>query len=57
MDGNHFLVATVYVATIDALAAFGAEGEDQENDLEDEPGHDDEPDCDLEYDYRNNEPV
>ena len=67
VDGQPYLVAPVTADTIDALAAFEAEGEDRENDLCDEPQTwDYEPsigghpslidaeldDCDLEYDYR-----
>ena len=37
VDGQAYLVAPVSAATIDALAAFSAEGED----LEDEPVEDD----------------
>ena len=43
IDGHTFIVAPVSPETIDALAAFEAEGEDRENDLEDEPGQDGEP--------------
>ncbi len=52
VDGKHDLVAPVSNATIDALAAFEAEGEDRENDLEDEPGVDVEPNFDNEDDLR-----
>ena len=43
VHGEFYLVAPVSPATIDALAAFEAEGEDRENDLCDEPGEDAEP--------------
>ncbi len=56
VDGKHYLVAPVSNATIDALSAFEAEGEDRENDLEDEPGHDNEPDFDNEDDLRDATP-
>ncbi len=46
IEGRSYLVAPVSVSTIDALAAFEAEGEDREDDLCDEPDHDDE------FDYR-----
>ena len=36
-------MAKVSAPTVDALAAFEAEGEDRENDLEDEPNGDEEP--------------
>ena len=39
-------------ATIDALAAFEADGEDRENDLEDKPGVEVEPNFDNEEDLR-----
>ena len=37
IEGQFFLVAPVSAPTIDALAAFEAEGEDREDDLCDEP--------------------
>ena len=43
VDGQAYLVAPVSTPTIDALAAFEAEGEDREDDLCDEPDQDDEP--------------
>ena len=43
VDGQTYLVAPVSSETVDALAAFEAEGEDRENDLCDEPGQDDGP--------------
>ena len=42
-NGHTYIVARLSSATIDALAAFEAEGEDRENDLEDEPETDTEP--------------
>jgi hypothetical protein len=56
-NGHTYLVARVSSETIDAMAAFEAEGEDMENDLCDEPSEDpemepdDEPDHDDEYDF------
>ncbi len=48
-ESKQYLVAPVSNATIDALAAFEAEGEDREpGDLCDEPGFDNEPDHDNE---------
>ena len=47
-NGHTYLVARVSSATIDALAAFEAEGEDREWDQCDEPQVDDEPDFDNE---------
>ncbi len=41
VHGQQYLVAPVSVSTIDALAAFEAEGEDRENDLCDEEETDD----------------
>ena len=59
-DGKTYLVARVSSATIDALAAFEAEGEDRENDLCDEPslGCAAGPACetDLEHDTSDDEP-
>ncbi len=40
VNGQAYLVAPVSAPTIDALAAFEAEGEDRENDLCDEPNGD-----------------
>ncbi len=40
VNGQVYLVAPVSAPTIDALAAFEAEGEDRENDLCDEPNGD-----------------
>ena len=40
VNGQQFIVAPVSPETIDALAAFEAEGEDRENDLCDEPSED-----------------
>ncbi len=40
VNGEQFIVAPVSPETIDALAAFEAEGEDRENDLCDEPSED-----------------
>ncbi len=40
VNGQAYLVAPVSAPTIDALAAFEAEGEDRENDLCDEPSED-----------------
>lgn len=48
IDGRAFLVAPVTAEVVDTLAAFEAEGEDREPDLEDEPGEDPEPDEDRE---------
>jgi hypothetical protein len=42
VEGCVYIIAPVSAKTIDALAAFGAEGEDREPDLEDEPGTDEE---------------
>ncbi|MCH7793909.1 MAG: hypothetical protein IH900_02030 [Proteobacteria bacterium] len=57
VEGKTYLVAPVSAATIDALAAFEAEGEDYENDLCDEPSEDLELDArDLEPNEANNEP-
>ena len=47
-DGHVYLVARVSSATVDALAAFEAEGADRENDLCDEREFDEEPDHDNE---------
>ncbi len=44
IEGRSYLVSPVSETTIDALAAFEAEGEDREDDLCDEPDHDDERD-------------
>jgi hypothetical protein len=48
VGGRYYLVAPVSPATVDALAAFEAEGDDRENDLCDEPDADREPDVDDE---------
>ena len=65
-EGHGYLIVPVTGILIDILAAFEAEGEDRENDLEDEPMPDDEPsigdgrhneceldEADLEPDYHN----
>ncbi len=57
VDDKHYMVAPVSNATIDALAAFEAEREEQVNDLEDESGVDAEPDFDNEDDYCNGTPI
>lgn len=44
VDDQTFLLARVGRGTLDVLAAFGAEAEDRENDLEDEDMPDREPD-------------
>ena len=41
VHGQQFIMAPVSPATVDALAAFEAEGEDRENDLCDEPPEND----------------
>ncbi len=57
VEGKFYLVAPVSAATIDAMAAFEAEGEDRENDLCDELNGDLELDTsDLELDEADNEP-
>ncbi len=57
VEGKVYLVAAVAAATIDAMAAFEAEGADLENDLCDEPSEDREPDTnDLEPNEADNEP-
>ncbi len=40
MDGKHYLVARVSDFTIDALAAFEAEGEDREFELDEQVNED-----------------
>ena len=47
-NGHTYLVARVSSETIDAMAAFEAEGEDMENDLCDEPSEDPEMEPDSE---------
>ncbi len=54
-DGKKFLVARVSEPTIDALAAFDAEGEDREPYMEDEPATDAEPVDDAEPDHDSEE--
>ena len=60
MAGRAHSPARVLFATVDALAAFEAEGEDRENDLDDEPslGGAAGPACDtdLEHDTSDDEP-
>ena len=46
VDDRPHLIVPALDDLIDTLAAFEAEGEDRENDLEDEPQPDDEPDPD-----------
>jgi hypothetical protein len=51
VDGLFYLLAPVSPETIDAMAAFEAETEDRENDLDDETGY---PAIDFYYEYRTN---
>ncbi len=53
VNGEQFIVAPVSAATIDALAAFEAEGEDRENDLCDEEETDDDRSNDDAFDAVN----
>ena len=53
VNGEQFIVAPVSPATIDALAAFEAEGEDRENDLCDEEETDDDRSNDDAFDAVN----